>query len=144
MNVRLGFARIARVTAVLYVLTASVVVGGEVKSMMADRSARLKAEDRRYGWPDGPTYVVRHPSEAESQRIVDDYINYHIGRATGDGTDAKPYRVVTMYDQPTPTLGQIGGSAVKLCFWWALAYAAMWTAFRGIRWIALGFMEKTA
>jgi len=52
-----------------------------------------------------------------------------------------PIRVpVARYDHPR-ILASIAKSGGIAAMWCALVYAAMWAAFRGARWVALGFMD---
>ena len=50
---------------------------------------------------------------------------------------------VVKYDHPrdAATIAKAGGMAA---LWCALVYAVLWAAFRGIRWVALGFMDGKA
>ena len=197
MNFRLGFARLARVTAVLYGVASVLIVGFVTKGEWDQRQAELHPHKFTISAPSGRVFVVPAQYDWEAISAAEDYDKAHpvvtpaespssnvrewtdeqlLATAKGQytaqpggslaptaaapgtfsGADIfadppkkkapaqKPIRVpVAKYDHPrsAATIAKAGGMAA---LWCALVYAVLWTMFRGIRWVALGFMDGKA
>ncbi len=197
MNVRLGFARLARVTAVLYGIVSVLIVGFVVKGQWDERKRQLTPRIYTVTAPGGLVFVgpAREEWEAlaavvayKNEKLVvlreqeppsnlaqwtdqqilatkrEEYIAQLGGKlvplTAAEGTISQgaaskaplkqrpaqaPIRVpVAKYDHPR-TVAAVAQSGGVAAMWCALIYAGLWVVFRGIRWVALGFMgEKSA
>jgi hypothetical protein len=132
MNWRGGFSRIAVATAVLYWLGCFVGIG-----IFAYGEAELTK----------PAYTVRMPS-GEPDATINGYEDNAIA-ATIKREYAKPYHhgpyaapIFAYTDEPVRHDWWKGAKAAKWpLLWCAVSYCALLLMFRGLRWIALGFME---
>jgi hypothetical protein len=193
VNLRLGFARLARVTAVLYGVASVLIVGFVTKGQWDERQAELHPHMFTISAPSGRVFVVPAIYDWEATSAAEEYDKAHpvvapaeepssnvrdwtdeqlMASAKGQyttppwqdyappqasaklsGADIfadppkkkvpaqKPIRVpVAKYDHPRApaAIAKAGGMAA---LWCALGYAVLWAAFRGVRWVALGFMS---
>ena len=197
VNVRLGFARLARVTAILYGVASVLIVGFVVKGQWDERESELHPHKFTVSAPSGRVYVVPAQYEWEAISAVEDYDKAHpivdpaeepssnvreltdeqlmatangeymaqsggslapVAAAPGTFSSAdnfanrtkkkapaqKPIRVpVAKYDSPRPVEAVAKQGAIA-AMWCGLVYSVLWAAFRGIRWVALGFMDAKA
>ena len=209
MNVRLGFARLARVTAILYGIVSVLIVGFVVKGQWDEREVELHPHKFTVSAPSGRVYVVPAQYDWEAISAAEEYDKAHpsvapaeepssnvreltdeqlLATANGksiaqqggtlapvtaapgsfsepdtgvtrrgdfDGADIfasprkkapaqKPIRVpVSKYDSPR-TVEAVAKEGATAALWCGLVYAVLWAVFRGIRWVALGFMDAKA
>lgn len=150
LNVRLGFARLARVTAILYGVASVLIVGFVVKGQWDEREAELHPQTFTIRAPTGQLYLVPAQYEWEAVSVVEDYskANVDLSDLFADipttAAARKPVRLpVAKYDHPR-TVAAVAKSGGVAAMWCALVYAVLWTAFRGVRWVALGFMDGKA
>ena len=197
MNIRLGFARLARVAAILYGVASMLIVGFVVKDQWDERKAERHPHKFTISAPNGRVYVVPAQYDWEALSAAEEYDKAHpivapaeepssnvreltdeqlmatakgqytaqpggslaptaAAPGTFSGADIfadppkkkapaqKPIRVlVAKYDHPrsAAAVAKAGGMAA---LWCALVYAVLWAAFRGIGWIALGFLDGKA
>jgi hypothetical protein len=177
MNVRLGFARLARVAAATYLLVAGITVVLVTLGAWNERQRDLHPTDFTVAVQDGRTFRLRATYPWEAQSAADSYAIEHpvpstdgpwkayaranAAPAPASGTVADmlrpqngeftyeeavgrpspPVRLsLPEYDHP-PSLGSVFWRALVVAFWFAVAYAVLWTFFRVLRWVLLGFME---
>lgn len=207
LNVRLGFARLARVTAILYGVVSVLIVGFVVKGRWDERQVEMHPHMFTVSAPSGRVYVVPAQYDWEAISAAEDYDKAHpsvspaeeptsnvreltdeqlLATANGksiaqpggsvaplaaapgtfssadtggasrgdfDGADIfapppkkkapaqKPIRVpVAKYDDPS-TVDAVAKEGAIAALWCGLVYAVLWAVFRGIRWVALGFMD---
>ena len=210
MNVRLGFARLARVTAILYGVVSVLIVGFVAKGQWDKRERELRPHKFTVSAPSGRVYVVPAQYDWEAISAAEEYEKAHpnvapaeepsssvreltdeqllatangksiaqpggtlapVAAAPGtfsevdtgvarrgdfDGADIfadppkkkapaqKPIRVpVAKYDNPR-TVAAVAKEGAMAALWCGLVYAVLWAVFRGIRWVALGFMDAKA
>ena len=158
MNIRLGFARIARATAVVYAIISMLIIGGMTKGAWEERSQALNASIWETTASDGRTFSVRAKDGWEAQYITDDYVernprsdrpNKTYSDSSGIFEAAPTYSGprlrlhVPKYDDASPSFQPVFDAGLKATFWCGLVYFVFWGLFRGIRWIALGFLEKS-
>lgn len=140
MNVRLGFARIARVAAIGYGLTAAVSVASAFSNnlWMPATTYNVTLESGA-----SPCYSITAPSRETAIQAV---------RAQLKDNPFNRYGPVLAWTgcvsmDPAPAghdYARGAAEAGKMLLGLAILYAALWATFRAVRWVALGFMEKKA
>ncbi len=149
MNIRLGFARLARVTAVAYLLVAVATVALVSLGAWNERQRDLHPQDFTVKVTDGRSFLLRAGHEWEAQNAAENYASGHPvpplipGHVYSDAevfSWEKPTRLtLPEYDHP-PSLGSVIWKGLVWAFWFAATYVALWAFFRVARWVVLGFM----
>jgi hypothetical protein len=147
LNIRLGFARLGRVTAISYGLVSLLIVGSVGKDQWEERELEVHPQTFTVREPNGRVYLVPAQDEWEASSAVEDYIKSNVDLSdlfadipTTAGAQ-NPVRIsVAKYDHPR-TIAEVAKSAGMAAMWCALVYTILWAVFRGVRWVALGFMD---
>ncbi len=144
MNVRVGFARLARVTAIAYLLVAIAVVGSDALHAYQFHPNRVRTYQARLEAAN-LIVTVRANNEAEARETWRRRCsNVAGGGCTGAKTsawDRDGTPIVELEMSPTARLKGVWEATRPDLFGWLLAYVILWAVFRAIRWIALGFMD---
>jgi hypothetical protein len=149
MNVRLGFARIARVAAFTYLALSLVVTGMVVVNAWRDRQDHLHPHAWTVKVTDGRSFTIPATFSWEAQNAAELYASQHPTQPLVEGQTysyeevfawEKPTRLtLPEYDHP-PTLGSVFWKGLVCAFWLAFSYCLLWVVFRALRWIVLGFL----
>jgi hypothetical protein len=148
MNIRLGFARIARATAILYAIGTIVVAGVCFNSGWENESYRATLSGRHLTSSGFGDYAVSWDS-APREGDFDYSIKVPDGRlvpvfAKNDKEAAELIGAWLKRNPPAHPFRAGLKNAAGALVWMAVIFAAFWALFRGVRWIALGFLEKAA
>ncbi len=196
LNVRLGFARLARVTAILYGVASIVAVGTVLKMGWDEREKQLHPKVYTVTSPRGLVFVTQGREEWEAMAAVVAYNNDKLivkpdeepssylakwtdqqllatrndryvaqlggtlvpltaaeGMISREGFAGDPLRQKpaqtpirapsAKYDNPM-SLATAFRAGVALTLSLGVLYAVLWAMFRGLRWVALGFMDAKA
>ncbi|MES1201436.1 MAG: hypothetical protein ABUS57_08295 [Pseudomonadota bacterium] len=136
VNVRQGFARLARVAAIAYLLCAVVGIGFTAQEGYAEYPSMLRINDVEFT-PTHARLQVRAENDDQLRVILQKLCRGEQGGNCNHlQSRALPidrgYWALHVWQRTWPTaLG------------WLIVYGFLWAVFRAIRWVALGFMEKS-
>jgi hypothetical protein len=141
MNLRLGMARLARVTAVAYWIIA---IGVAALAYSEEATEPVAPRVHRVQSPSGRILRVEAYDKAGAIAAAQAYAAEDPERVGGPPNRFDQFDDVVAYQgsRPTRVSPMAGLAGAGRALLWAVGiYLALWAVFRGIRWVALGFLD---
>lgn len=145
MNLRLGFARLARVLAVLYGVGALIAVWiavADTPQVEATQPKPITIKTKQ-----GRCYSINAPSQAEAERLLINHVRDNPSELQPHAADAPNYERLSCLVLPqsfeTPMRfdwQRAARNGALTAVWAAAGFALLWGFYAGLRWVALGFM----